>query len=944
MRKSLALVFSVAVALLVAPAANAAPATVFQNTSSPLSCALDGPFTYCGNPLNSPPATITSVASFDGTPLDAVVALPASPRPSAGYPVVGLYHGWGGNKINLKTDNMAQLLLSKGFAVFSMTDRGWSGSCGGPALPVGGASKSWPCTQGYIHLMHNAYEVRDAQYLLGQLADDKDGADPLIDPLKIGASGGSYGGGISQALAMLKDRIQLPNGQLVDWKSPQNKSMSIAGATPQYTWSDLAGTLVPNGSTLDYAAYNPYNGPNGDRRTGIPKQQWIFNLYASGAQAGYYAPIVGTGYPDPSANIIGWYQMLMTGGPFDGNSTVGDALTEIRNNHSSYYIPINNSTHTPAPMLISGSWNDDLFPFNEAIRLYNKVRTDAPSVDVSLWGVDIGHTPRANNLSAVQAADGGPLLLTQVTWLERHVAGAATPYAPPTPAGYNEDGGAVATSSKCGTGPGANQQRVAGDITTGASWAAMTQGEVDVSGAAEQTIEPGTTPADTFESNTSGPSGNGSGTDVCDYAGRTDDTEGAAVYKSDPAGSGGYTLLGSPTVDATMNVKGANDQIVARLYDYDPAGVGHQRLIARGIYRPVGVGAGPTHQTFQLYAQNYKVDAGHTLKLELLSADMPFALISKNTPQQPIEVTNLKLQVPVSDAPGAAGGQVDYVTPKTLPAGYQMSPDALASDIVAPVTTDNVPGALRKSVIVTLDAVDRGVSGVKKTYYLIDNPAVTTSSPVYDPNNKPVLGDGQTISYRSEDNAGNLEVVRTSLPAQVDSVPPADPVAVTVPPAKTTDTNATIAFTMPTGLGESSACSLDGSPTVGCSSPASYTNLGVGDHTFVVYAIDSVGNTSNPLIVKWTVGGTLSASVKITGKAKVGQKIKATASATAGGAAVPGVTYTYSWSANGKKISSKSSLKLSAKRKGSKIAVKVTASKPGYTSSTVKKTATSKLK
>ena len=50
--------------------------------------------------------------------------------------------------------------------------------------------------------MHNAYEVRDVQYLLGQLADDG-----VIDPQRIGATGGSYGGGMAIALGALQDRV-----------------------------------------------------------------------------------------------------------------------------------------------------------------------------------------------------------------------------------------------------------------------------------------------------------------------------------------------------------------------------------------------------------------------------------------------------------------------------------------------------------------------------------------------------------------------------------------------------------------------------------------------------------------------------------------------------------------------------------------------------------------
>lgn len=936
MRKSLALVFGLVVALMLAPSANAAISTVFQQDANPIACAADpappSPIPantrFCGNY-----PTVSTIASFDGTPIDASVAIPPG-ADSAERKVVGLFHGWGGHKVDLKADPLAQNLLAQGFVVFTMTDRGWGASCGGPSIPLGASVKASPCDKGYIHLMHNAYEVRDAQTLLGYLADDVADAPEtnyIIDSTKIGAAGGSYGGGITQALAMLKDRVQQPNGSYQAWTSPDNgRAMSIAAAAPQYTWSDLASALVPNGSSLDYAAQNPYYGPNDDHRVGIAKQQWVFGLYASGLQAGYYAPSPPHPAADPAANMFAWYSLLTSGGPYDGNASVAGSLNEILNNHSAYYIPINNTTQTPAPMLISGSWNDDLFPFNEAIRLYNKVRADSPSSPVAAWGVDIGHTPRANGNNAARTADGTALVTAQVGWFAKYLYGA------PVVLPFNPMGGAVATSSKCGTG---TQSRVAGDLTVAANWQELAAGEVDVTGNAAQTIEPGTHPADQFVSSASN-------ADVCDYASRTEDTDGAAVYKTDPAGSGGYTVMGSPTVDATMDVKGVNDQVIARLYDYDPSGIGHQRLIARGIYRPMGVGQGPTKQTFQLFPQNYDVAAGHTLKLELLSADSPFAQTAKNTPQQPIVVTDLKLAIPVKEADGAADGQVGYPTPKTLPAGYTMSQDALDSDTIDPITTDNVPGVPRKSVTVTLSATDRGISGIDKTYYEIGaTPATPTlASPVYDPNNKPTLADGEKISYFSTDKAGNAESVVTSVAAIVDSIPPAAP-AVSGAPAGSINTNsASVAFSSPE-MGATFACSLDGAPSSACVSPVNLSGLAVGAHSFKIWAIDAVGNVSTaPSTVDFTVVGALSSKVKISGKVRVGKRISAKTTSTAFGAAVSGVKYSYKWTANGKKIGSRSSIKLSKKWTGKKIAVQVTAKKSGYTDAKATKTATRKLK
>jgi Ca2+-binding RTX toxin-like protein len=97
-------------------------------------------------------------------------------------------------------------------------------------------------------------------------------------------------------------------------------------------------------------------------------------------------------------------------------------------------------------------------------------------------------------------------------------------------------------------------------------------------------------------------------------------------------------------------------------------------------------------------------------------------------------------------------------------------------DQTAPVTTDDVPaGPQPGAVTVTLTAGD-GVagSGVAKTFYTTGvAPAdPTAASAVYDPANKPVLGNGEEIKYFSVDEVGNVESVKTSGRADVDSVAP----------------------------------------------------------------------------------------------------------------------------------------------------------------------------
>src|SRR3712207_9158056 len=44
-----------------------------------------------------------------------------------------------------------------------------------------------------------------------------------------------------------------------------------------------------------------------------------------------------------------------------------------------------------SPLLIANGWTDDIFPADEAIRFYNRTRTQHPKADISLYFLDYGH-------------------------------------------------------------------------------------------------------------------------------------------------------------------------------------------------------------------------------------------------------------------------------------------------------------------------------------------------------------------------------------------------------------------------------------------------------------------------------------------------------------------------------------------------------------------------
>jgi hypothetical protein len=662
--RRLAVLAGCVVVLALPSAASAAIPQVFTNTATPITCTVQSAGVAAGQRFCG--TGTARVSSYDNAPVDTVVALPPVPAsgPDGNFPIVGIFHGWGGSKIVPGTaastaTTSAQHWLSKGYAVISITDRGWGQSCGLQSIPKPAACSTAPAYPGSIHLLHNAYEVRDVQYLLGLLADQG-----VIDPVRIGAVGGSYGGGMSLALGALKDRVQLPDGTLVPWTSPINNiPLTMAATAPEFPWSDIAATLLPNGGTLDYAAYSPYFGPNGDRGVGIQKQNWNGTLYNAGALLGYYAP----NGANPAADMMGWNAAFSTGGPFGAGDVA--KVNELTSNHSAYYV---DDSEAPAPALLSSGWNDDLFPANETLRYYNKIRADHPTAPIRIFDLDFGHNPRA---ATPVASDVAALNASEDAWFDYYILGQGS-----TPA--NAAGGVTIRTSRCpATTPGTQY--------SAADWASLAPGEIRYAANAAKTITaPGTAPSNAF---TSG--------DVCTTTSSADNAT-AATYRLPPA-PGGYTLAGSPTVTADILSTGANDALIARLYVIRNGGA-TENLIGRAPVRPLGVGTATwTPQVFQLYPQAMGINAGDVIKLELLSADSPYARTSVG--QQSVQVRNLQLRLPTIDAPGALGGTIQAPAPKYLPAGYTLARGYSAST-GATSTDSTVLGHVDEMLALTVDS------------------------------------------------------------------------------------------------------------------------------------------------------------------------------------------------------------------------------------------------
>ncbi len=631
---------AVAVAVAVAPAAARADvAAVFRAGATPIACVEQpDPGPAAGQRFCS--GTPSTVASWDGTPIDVAVTLPAARAdgPDGGYPAMVVLGGWTDAKeAPVPWDGSdTQRWARRGYAVVSLTPRGFGASCGPDAADPG------TCAHGYTHLGHRAYEVRDVQDLLGLLADDG-----VIDPQRIGVWGYSYGGAIALQLGALRDRVERPDGTREPWVRADGTPLRVAATLTEAAYTDLPATLAPNGSTLDYLAFSPYRGPLGDRRFGVEKQDWYEGLVSYGETKGVYAA-EGT---DSSADMLGWLHVAQTGGPYDVPAAQV-WVDELSGPHSVVSAP---HDRAPAPALLAAGLDDDLIGVAESIRYYNIVRALHPDAPISLFALDFGHQPRAR---AVQPDDLARLRAAEDAWADHYVAGRGG-------APADAQGGVEVLTSVC-------PLDAPGEPLHAPTWAALAPGELRLVDDAAQTVAaPGGAAAQPFAA----------GTTVCTQAPDVAEA-GTARYALGPLPAGGALLAGAPTVIAQLTTTGANDQLTARLYDRDPV-AGSRRLVARGVLRPTeadAAGSGSSSEVFQLGVQAMRIAAGHELVLELRAADPPFLRpASAAAPQEPIRVDRLELRVPVREAPGALGGLVRAPAERVLPAG-----GVLAHDLAVP--------------------------------------------------------------------------------------------------------------------------------------------------------------------------------------------------------------------------------------------------------------------
>src|SRR5437868_3771261 len=197
------------------------------------------------------------VNSFDGTPLDVTVTLPAK-KARKPLPLIAFLHGFLADKTEYLSETKNGTGPDRGANAYKTVhwNNIWFASRGYAVLNY--SHRGHGNSGGQIELASREYEVRDAQYLTGALVD----ASPSLQRInrkRIGVIGSSYGGGMAWMLLATRPSAKLPYGT---WRSPRGRLLKLAAVVPTYTWTDLLYSLAPNGRHLSDHVVDPKTAPN----------------------------------------------------------------------------------------------------------------------------------------------------------------------------------------------------------------------------------------------------------------------------------------------------------------------------------------------------------------------------------------------------------------------------------------------------------------------------------------------------------------------------------------------------------------------------------------------------------------------------------------------------------------------------------------------------------
>ena len=515
------------------------------------------------------------VASFDGTPLDATLTLPAKPARKR-LPLVVFLHGFLNTKREYLSETREGVGPDRGADAYKTVrwNNVWFAARGYAVLNY--SARGHGDSGGEIGLASRDLEVRDTQHLTGLLVDGT-GRLARLNRSKVGVIGGSYGGGQTWLLMTTRPSESVGFGT---WRSPAGRLVKLAAAVPQYTWTDLLYALVPNGRHLS-SGVDPATAPH---PLGIPKLTLLNGFLAS----------AGSRLPQ---RTYGWLARMNAGEPYDGDPVVEEARRELTGPRSGFYqdgyfAALRAGRARRVPVLAAQGWTDPLFPAIEAVRMYRRLRQSDRRYPIQLYLGDFEHlTARA------KVADMRHYHVLGNRLFDRYLRGR----------GRKPVLDARAAITNC-------DEKRFGPVVRARDWDGLANDRVafDLGG-----------PRQTAPRR----AGDGPGTDpvvLSTQRGRgcitvpAGETPGSAHYTvplEAPA-----TLMGLPRVRVVYSATAGDFELNAHRWDVAPDGA--KTLIDRGAYR-----GGPELSgvaDYELFGNAWRLEPGHRLELELLQDDSTF--------------------------------------------------------------------------------------------------------------------------------------------------------------------------------------------------------------------------------------------------------------------------------------------------------------------------------
>ena len=596
------------------------------------------------------------VRSFDGTPLRVDLTLPSAPYVAAGAqrptlpPLMLMQSGYSNDVCQFESTTLEGSAVagctdfigvngyhwnnawfaSLGMVTITYTPRGWYDSCG-KDLAIGylyltdPTCSDTPGEASWIHLYDRRYEIRDAQVLAGDVVDAG-----LVNPNAIVTTGDSGGGGPSWDLALSQDQVaQLSSTPshvvTAPWVSPKGTPLHLAASLPMYTWTDLADSLLPNGTASDGLSGAPPDG-NHESPAGADKLSYVTGFFVKGLSNVPSAADNGAQYAipgvDPTADLTTWFADITVGEPlFAINPLTPYILSQVGGQlRSALAMPVPPKDHE-IPIFVVQGLTDPLFPALQAQTMINRLKAADPRYPVTAFYGDVGHS-YADNPADV--------------WQQAHNEGNAWLSAVLANRDPNEPAVTVDTT-RCVAGQTLQSYGAA-------SLGALETSTATFSAPGSQTIVhliPTSPPLGTYEGVETDPIVNSGCRSI--NASLSNIAPGQASYSF--AVSTPITLLGGPTVGVTASVIGTDAVLIARLWDVDASGM--QTLITRSAVRVVNPSLLPltTNLRFEMWPNAWQLQAGHTVKLELTQDDVP--MWRPDNEPAVITLSNLSLTLPL---------------------------------------------------------------------------------------------------------------------------------------------------------------------------------------------------------------------------------------------------------------------------------------------------------